>query len=68
MHFFGIPILPKERNSIFHISMSDPTLSVCVRLSRKAYFPGAVVSGIVTLEPIRESETGEYLSIISAQV
>ena len=48
--------------------MSDPTLSVCVRLSRKAYFPGAVVSGIVTLEPVRETETGEYLSSISAQV
>lgn len=48
--------------------MNDPTLSVCVRLSRKAYFPGAVVSGIVTLEPLVASEMGEYLSFLSVQV
>lgn len=48
--------------------MSQSALSICVRLSRKAYYPGGVVGGIITLEPIRASDEGEYLSFISVQV
>lgn len=48
--------------------MDDHSISVCVRLSRKAYFPGAVVGGIITLDPITPSEESEYLSFISVQV
>ncbi|KAK8800946.1 hypothetical protein WA588_001774 [Blastocystis sp. NMH] len=48
--------------------MSQSALSICVRLSRKAYYPGGVVGGIITLEPIRASDEGEYLSFISVQL
>ena len=43
-------------------------ISISVRLSRKSYFPGAVVSGILTIEPTLEESTGEYISFITAQV
>ena len=43
-------------------------LFIVVRLSRKAYYPGAVVSGVITMQPAVESEEGEYISILSAQV
>lgn len=49
-------------------SESAQWLSVVVRLSRKAYYPGAVVSGVITIEPATESDEGEYISFISAQV
>lgn len=49
-------------------SESSQWLSVVVRLSRKAYYPGAVVSGVITIEPATESGEGEYISFISAQV
>ncbi|KAK8813885.1 hypothetical protein WA556_000456, partial [Blastocystis sp. ATCC 50177/Nand II] len=49
-------------------SESAQWLSVVVRLSRKAYYPGAVVSGVITIEPATESDEGEYISFISAQL
>ena len=43
-------------------------IAVVIKLSRKAYFPGAVVSGVMTVKPVRDDGHEEYLSFISAQV
>lgn len=48
--------------------MKDNWISVTVRLSRKAYFPGAIVSGLLTVEPNSNESEGEYISYISIQV
>ena len=48
--------------------MSDQSISVCVKLSRNADFPGAVVGGMITLDRINASDEGAYLSFISVQV
>ena len=50
------------------MSLEDNWLSITVRLSRKSYFPGATISAIVSIEPVKDSEEGEYISYMTAQV
>ena len=50
------------------MSLEDNWLSITVRLSRKSYFPGATISAMVSIEPVKDSEEGEYISYITAQV
>lgn len=50
------------------MSLEDNWLSITVRLSRKSYFPGATISAMVSIEPMKDSEEGEYISYMTAQV
>ena len=50
------------------VAKKNNWISMTVRLSRKTYFPGAVVSGVLTIEPSTEESLEEYISFITIQV